>query len=81
MSQQKTSPETHEKMGVMWNGGWDDYLVDVSDVIDDPTEVKNPFPDTIVDGKTYIRTCFSGKFSQRFPGKAIRKVSHLGGGD
>lgn len=80
-------------MGILWNGGWDDYIVDIDDQIDDDgTHGSSPliYPDEIrgvpvkkmhnCGDPHYVRTHFSGKMSQRFPGKALRVLSHEGGG-
>lgn len=78
---------TKETMTVLWNGGWDKYEVDIDDQIDDD-ESQGIWP-TIYPyhseegpcGPSYVRTCFSGDMNKRFPGKALRILVRLGGGD
>ena len=80
---------SREEMSILWAGGWDDFEVDIDDQIDDPdTGGTDPYiypPEMKIGGNCadpqYIRTTFSAKMRQRFPGKAIRVLGHTGGGD
>jgi hypothetical protein len=73
------------KVTALWNGGWDTYIVDLDDLVEDTTP---PLPDTRayqpelqVDGRRYVRLYFVAKYAQVHPGKAARMIDHLGGGD
>ena len=73
-------------IGTLWAGGWDDYLVDESDKIDVPESAlkgnSRYFPTFVHEGRTYLKTRFSGKLKQRHGEKsAVRVTAHLGGGD
>ena len=77
---------TQVKVGTLWAGGWDDYLVDTDDQIDDDCS-KGTDPIIMQEGATHsgfsqwLRTTFSGALRDKYPGKAVRIVQHLGGGD
>ena len=74
------------KMSILWNGGWDEYIVDLNDMIDDPSLGTTDYWPTVraSSGNSeslYVRTLFSGEMNIRFPGKAIYILRHTGGGD
>jgi hypothetical protein len=70
-----------EIMGTLWNGGWDDYVVDTTDTIPEDKTKNYPEITTGSPNHRYIQARFSGKFRDRFPGLALRMVKHLQGGD
>ena len=67
------------EMSILWNGGWDDYVVDLNDMIDDPLVGSEDYWPTV--HTVFVRTLFSGEMNARFPGKAIRMLRHTDGGD
>jgi|GEM_PF-4540439 cold shock CspA family protein len=74
-----------KKQGILWNGGWDDYVVDanlVRDMTDDEVvkHDKTSFP-TFEDGNhvTWLRCLFAKNLGHAT--QVVKVLAHLGGGD
>lgn len=77
-----------EEVFVLWNGGWDSYIVDLTQVCDTPEKElrgNSAYFPTWHDGQNcgspcWLKSDFVRKpWSQ--PGKSIKVIRHLGGGD
>jgi hypothetical protein len=71
-----------QEVTTLWAGGWDDYKIDLDDLIDD-TKAGSTDPEIRPDkdGPRYVRLLFVGRYRQQYEGKAARVVQKLGGGD
>lgn len=75
----------HQEIGTLWNGGWDDYVVD-TEVVIQVTEAEaaadRHHPLVTRDGKQYVRVVFSGALRKQFKeNEAVLMLQHTGGGD
>lgn len=73
-------PEGQRMIGILWNGGWDDYIVDLNDVIDShESNIQGNaryWPDIKGEGK-YLRGSFSRKLDSS---KSYRIIDKIGSG-
>ncbi|MFA6409991.1 MAG: hypothetical protein WCW26_00230 [Candidatus Buchananbacteria bacterium] len=72
---------------ILWNGGWDSYLVDPSSVrdmteaeIECHSKVPGAYWPTVCGDDTWLRCYFLAAYN-RNPQKCVRILMHLGGGD
>jgi hypothetical protein len=78
-----------EKVTVLWNGGWDDYLIDEStiramtdlEVLQFTNGPYRYFPTFESDKKTWIKAWFIGGLDSLRNQACIQVLEHLGGGD
>ena len=85
LNQEHDSTDHHVKIGVLWNGGWDVYIVD-STTMREPSEEEalvmehdKLFPIFLIDGEKWLKFHFSPKME--YPEMIVKIVNRVAGGD
>ena len=69
--------ENERFVSILWAGGWDEYVVDISTIREENEKEQNAKYSPTVDG--YLRGKFGKKICQ--PNQSVKILRHLAGGD